>query len=191
MAIIQFNTKTVRRVPGTPAPGKRGFALFIAVVFMAVMLSFGLSLGSLGYKQQVLASSALASQHAFYAADTGLECALEADNQQNLFAYDTHNSPQQLVCDGHNTTIDSGPPTEPHCFNSNACKNQWVSTTRISLDSGTRCVDVTVYKPEPPKKNSPLKTYTYIFSQGYDVPCTTVANPGDARYVSRGIDIHY
>ena len=51
---------------------QRGFALLIAIIFMSVMLSFGLALGSLAYKQQVLASSAIQSQYAFYAADSAL-----------------------------------------------------------------------------------------------------------------------
>src|SRR5580658_7382511 len=81
---------------------QRGFALLIAVIFMSVMLSFGLALGALAYKQEVLASSAVESQYAFYAADAGLECALYADQVQNLFAYpatDPH-SPPTATCDG-------------------------------------------------------------------------------------------
>ncbi len=68
---------------------------------MSVMLAFGLALGSLSYKQQVLASSAVESQYAFYAADAGLECGLYADQQQNLFAYPQSNPPAAptAVCD--------------------------------------------------------------------------------------------
>src|SRR3989344_5216944 len=54
----------------------RGFALLIAVIFVSVVLALGLSLGSLGYKQQILASGGIQSQYAFYAADAALECAL-------------------------------------------------------------------------------------------------------------------
>ena len=60
---------------------QRGFALLVAVVFMSVMLSFGLALGSLSYKQQVLAGASVQSQYAFYAADAGLECALYEDQK--------------------------------------------------------------------------------------------------------------
>lgn len=157
---------------------QRGFTLLIAVIFMSVMLSFGLALGSLSYKQQVLASSAIESQYAFYAADAGLECALYADQKLDSFAYPppTPTSAPIMTCDGHNATsagIISYTPT------------QWIIVERLSLDSGTpRCVDVTVYKPNG------LGT-TYIFSQGYDVSCATVASPGGARFVARGINSHY
>ncbi len=160
---------------------QRGFALLIAVIFMSVMLSFGLALGSLGYKQEVLASSAIESQYAFYAADAGLECALYADQGQgqNIFAYTDYNgNPKSIMCDGTTFLVTQVQST-----------SQLVSTARLSLDSTTshpRCADVTIYKPAP---GSGLQTY--LFSQGYDISCDTVENPGSARFVSRGIDIFY
>ena len=158
-----------------------GFALLIAVIFMSVMLSFGLALGSLAYQQTVLSSSAVDSQHAFYAADAALECALYADQQQNLFAYANHDAPSQLACGVNSELIGSGLGT--NCYNTGSCLNKWVSNTRLSLDSDTRCADVTVYKPNGAGT-------TYIFSQGYDVPCATLGVSG-ARFVSRGLSTFY
>lgn len=152
----------------------RGFALLISVVFMSVMFLFGLALGSIGYKQQVLASSSVKSQYAFYAADAALECALYADQQENLFAYPPSDPPSAplMTCDGSVPVL--------------ATKSwpQWVVTSRISLDSGKRCADVAVYKPNG------VGT-TYIYAQGYDVPCATVAAPGDTRFVARGLSTRY
>ncbi len=161
---------------------QRGFALLISVIFMSVMLAFGLALASLAYKQQILAASATRSQYAFYAADAGLECALYADQKQTLFAYPTSvpSSAPTLVCDGINTVSASysNYPAAPGA--------QWIVRERLSLDSSTshpRCADVTVYKPNGLGQ-------TLIFSQGYDVPCSTVGD-SNARYVARGISIHY
>ncbi len=165
---------------------QRGFALLIAVIFMSVMLSFGLALGSLAYKQAVLASSAVESQYAFYAADAGLECALYADQQQipgGIFAYPPSNpgTAPAAICDG---TVATFPPSYPSGIISYT-GTQWVIANRFSLDSNTRCADVTVYKPNGVGSN-------YIFSQGYDVSCAMVAAPGaDGRIVSRGINIRY
>ncbi len=157
---------------------KRGFALLIAIIFMSVMLSVGLALSSLGYKQQVLASSAIESQYAFYAADAGLECALYADQQQNLFAY-----PQSFSAGAPPMTCDGFAPVSAAVLSHTS--TQWVVTERLLLDAGKRCADVTVYKPA-------LNTdTTYLFSQGYDVPCAVVANPAGARFVSRGLSAHY
>jgi len=157
---------------------KNGFALLVSVIFMSVMLTLGLALSSLGYKQQILASTAIRSQYAFYAADAGMECALYADQQQNLFDYESHSSsnpPQVITCDGASATQLS------YAYDA----TRLAVTERISLDSNTRCADVTVYKYD----SSPQ--ITYIFSQGYDVSCATVANPNGARFVSRGIGSRY
>ncbi len=163
---------------------KRGFALLISIIFMSVMLSFGLALGALGYKQAVLASSAVESQYAFYAADAGLECALYADQQQNKFAYQ---SPQPataplMACDGVSSTF---PPSFPNGIVSYT-GSQWILAERLSLDSGKRCADVTIYKPALGTNGT-----TYLFSQGYDVSCATVASPAGARFVARGLKARY
>lgn len=157
---------------------RRGFALFISVIFMSVMLSFGLALSALGYKQQVLASSAIESQYAFYAADAALECALYADQQLNLFKY-TSVEPSSAPA----MTCDNASPVFATIVSHTA--TQWVVRTRLSLDLGRRCADVTVYKP------APGSGITYLFSQGYDVSCATVNAPNGARFVSRGEGTHY
>ncbi|MBU6388706.1 hypothetical protein KGQ72_02455 [Patescibacteria group bacterium] len=159
---------------------QRGFALLIAVIFMSVMLSFGLALGSLGYKQQVLASSAIESQYAFYAADAALECALYADQQLNLFVLPATqpSSAPPIPCDGSSVPYASS-------VISYTAGSKWVVAERLSLDSGKHCADVTVYKPAPGMGT------TYLFSQGYDVSCATVGAPNGARFVSRGESSHY
>src|SRR5450759_3445707 len=105
----------------------RGFALLIAVIFMSVMLSFGLALGSLGYKQQVLASGAIESQYAFYAADAALECALYADQQLGTFTYQSSPAPAPPLSCGSATTV-PGTPTRP--------TGKWILTYRLSYDNG-------------------------------------------------------
>ncbi len=162
---------------------QRGFTLLIAVIFMSVMLAFGLALSSISYKQQVLASAAIESQYAFYAADAGLECALYADQKQNLFAYQsTSPSPAPAAqCDNQTPVSAFDTCTSSLC----------IATNRFLLDSGTRCVDITIYKPNPTNV-TPAITSTYIFSQGYDVSCATVnSSPTGARIVTRGINIRY
>lgn len=156
---------------------QRGFTLLIAVIFMSVMLAFGLALGSLSYKQQVLASSAIESQYAFYAADAALECALRADqSSENIFAHppsDPGVAPT-VSCDG------SGPISSSYQWVS----DRWSVTNRLQLDSDKRCADITVYKPD--------NGVAYIFSQGYDVSCATLASPETgARIVTRGINVQY
>ena len=162
---------------------QRGFALLVAVIFMTVMLTFGLSLGALSYKQAVLASGAQESQYAFYAADAGLECALYADQQSGAFIYplsDPGVAPS-MSCDGIPALSAS------EVWNT----AYWVVTERLSLDSGTthpRCADVTIYKYKDAQANG---TTSYLYSQGYDVSCGEVASSNNPRIVSRGINVHY
>jgi len=144
---------------------------------MSVMLAFGLALGSLSYKQQVLASSAVQSQYAFYAADAGLECALYADQQQNLFAYTS-----DMSAPAPSLTCDALAPLSASVVSHTV--GQWIVFNRLSLDSNRRCADVTIYKPNGAGT-------TYLFSQGYDVSCATVASPQGTRFVARGLNAHY
>ncbi len=166
----------------------RGFALLVAVVFMSVMLAFGLALASLAYKQQVLASSAIQSQYAFYAADAALECALYYDQELNYFAYpgeeETPTSAPLMQCDGTDAEY---PPLVPDGIATPPNGTQWVITERLSLDSGKRCADVTLYK----LNGSQPGLFNYIFAQGYDVSCSVVANPAGARFTARGISVRY
>lgn len=164
---------------------QRGFALLIAIIFMSVMLTFGLALGSLAYKQQILASSAIESQYAFYAADGALECALYADQQASAFTpYPSINPPVSSVasigCDGSSSAPE----------NSSWTPARWIINYRIPLDSLTpypRCADVTVYKYSAPQ---PGGVTTYLFSQGYDISCAMIGSTG-VRFSSRGISAHY
>ena len=177
-----------------PTHYSRGFALLVAIIFMSVMLAFGLALASFAYKQSVLATSAVQSQYAFYAADAGLECALYADQgeNQNLFAYPTEEPPPTSVpkinCDGIEASYH---PEAPGGIATPPNGTQWVIAERLSLDSGLRCADVTIYK----LNGSQAGQYNYIFSQGYDVSCDTVRDASlgltVARFVARGISVRY
>lgn len=164
-------------------PHKRGITLLVSIVFMAVVLAVALALGSIAYKQQTLASDARDSIYAFYAADIGLECALYADQQQNLFAYPASApaSPPFFTC-GNAAPVSSPPP-----FTYTA--NLLTFTNRYALDSNTHCVDVTVYKYSAPQ--APNGLTTYLFSQGYNVSCDSLNASTPPRTVSRGISIHY
>ncbi|MFZ1075492.1 MAG: hypothetical protein WAN50_03910 [Minisyncoccia bacterium] len=163
---------------------KKGFALLIAVIFMSVMLALGLALGSLAYKQEVLASTAVLSQYAFYAADAALECALDADQQLNYFAYSNYpNLPQSMTC--------GGASPDPHYFSSSKSGSTWIiKEWRIPINSG--CADVTIYKyPSGYVDASGKARSADIFSQGYSTSCATVDAPNGARFSSRGLKVHY
>ena len=166
---------------------QKGFALLIAIIFMSVMLALGLGLGSLAYKQTVLASTAIESQYAFYAADAALECAFYYDQQKNLFVFPTPQpgSAPVMQCDVTNATFPAAYPTGIVSY---IAGTKWVITERLSIDSLTthpRCADITISKPKQGTGT------TYIFSQGYNISCAQLAAPGDMRFVTRGLKASY
>lgn len=171
------NTITQLRIMNSHDSANQGFALLVAVIFMAVMLTFGLALGSLAFKQSKLTGTAIESQYAFYAADSALECVLYADQQLDSFNFNNFVKNQKdpsITCDGSSTatsvTVAGGA--------------QLIATARLSLDGGIHCADVSIYKPK-----SSTGT-TYLFSQGYNVSCQTVA-AGSSAIVARGLEAQY
>lgn len=157
---------------------KRGYALIVSLIVMSVMLSFGLSLGALAYKQQILSSGAIESQYAFYAADAALECALYADQQNpETFDYASHSliiHPGVITCNGVAATEVAG----SYVYDSVSATPHLSVTDRVDLGV-KQCADVTVYKYATGQ--------TVIYSQGYDVSCAVVTTPGNQRIISRGV----
>src|SRR4051812_30828309 len=79
-------------------PRQRGFTLLIAIILSSVVLTVGLSLLDVAYKQVVLSSTAKQSQVAFYNADSALECALYYDQKFNAFDYTAPANQSSLTC---------------------------------------------------------------------------------------------
>lgn len=92
--------------------GQRGFTLLLAALISAIVLSLASALFSIAKKQVTLASLSQQSQYAFYAADTGAECALYWDIRYGYFGTVTPTSAQILA------TSPAAPPqtpTPPQC----------------------------------------------------------------------------
>jgi hypothetical protein len=162
--------------------GNRGFALLIAVVFMSVMLSIGLSLGSIGYKQAVLAQNALESQYAFYAADGGLECVLFQAQQRDRFSYTLTSAPS-FTCNNQGTYNGVAGTLGTSYIGNNQYKSFQYRFELLTNPTDVRCVDISVYVPPNPTLT------TYLFSQGYSTKCSTVEANG--RFSTRGIQAYY
>lgn len=64
----------------------RGFTLLLAVLISGILLALGFALFNIASKELLLSSVGRDSQFAFYAADSGIECALYWDAKQDAFA---------------------------------------------------------------------------------------------------------
>ncbi len=155
-----------------------GIALLIAVIFTSVVLMIGLTLGSLGYKQVLLASTEEASQNAFYAADAALECVLYADQQQVAFQGGTGGLPGgSIKCNGSNVTFSAPTVSTQGSFS----WNKYVM--KMNNLGSNICAKVVVYKTQ----STDTGNTTYLFSSGYDnANCDT-----SSRATVRGIDMQY
>ncbi len=84
----------------------KGFTLFIATIVMGTLLLITAGITSLAVKQAFISSSGRESQAAFYAADTGMDCALYWDVNNdggNDSAFSTSSAPSTITCDGNPT----------------------------------------------------------------------------------------
>jgi Tfp pilus assembly protein PilX len=73
---------------------QKGFTLFVSLVLASTLLLIATGVVNLALKQSLISSSGKESQLAYYAADTGMECALfwdvkNPDGEQSAFATST------------------------------------------------------------------------------------------------------
>lgn len=148
---------------------EKGFTLFVAILITGTLLLISMAIISLSVKEAFLSSSARESQYAFYAADTGTECALYWDvsspNGYSAFGTSTNSI---IYCLG----------SYPSITRSAIVNNNGTSTFRITFPSEPYCADVSVAKTS--------NGGTKIESFGYNT-CVE-SNP---RRVQRAVRVTY
>ncbi len=170
---------------------KNGMTLFIAVVIMSILLFISFAVINIAVKGSLFASSGRNSQFAFYAADSGVECAIYWDSKPvtgSAFATSTNGSP--ISCAGYDNISTgqaiSGSSTAITLIGNGGSANP-TSVFGFALDKGANPVDgcaiVTVKKYYD---GSPLVLKTYIKSRGYNT-----CDIGNPRRVERGVEVTY
>lgn len=81
-------------------PLQKGFTLLFAALAGSLLFSAGIAIANLAVRELALSSAGRESQFAFYAADTGAECALYWDMQEGIF----DGSPVLFNCVGRDIT---------------------------------------------------------------------------------------
>ncbi len=167
---------------------QKGIAIFIAVVVVSSLMLIALAISDLSYKEQLISTSARDSRIAFYAADSGAECALFHDlkggaNSTFFFPIDMSSFPDQFTCGGAETN----PTTQDNSSGS--------VTTTFHFDlSGDVESCAIVHVTKESDGNGGIATH--IESRGYNNTCTVSAGgtPGvadGARNLERSIKIDY
>ncbi len=151
----------------------QGIAIYISVIVTATLILVSFAIISLALKQIVISSASRDSQAAFYAADSGVECALYWDLKNSgvsLFATSTGN--QTLNCNNVSAAVTK---------TVNGGTGVGTSTFSFTFLPDPFCVNVWVIK----SYNGPdLKTK--IESRGYN-SCSA----SNARRVERAIQASY
>lgn len=169
----------------------KGFAILFAVLTASLLLSIGLSIFSLTIKELALSSSGRESTFAFYAADSGGECAhywdtvgaLQAGDPSPFSAESGELSP--ISC-GTNPIVlsQSSTPPDPE-------SGATTVTTAFGMDvddANHYCAAVTV--TEVVNSDESIAS-TEIDSRGYNICSGSTPTYTDPNLVERGLELNY
>ena len=159
---------------GAKAP--RAFTLLLAVLIASVLIALGSAIFDIVSKEITLSSSGRESQFSFYAADTGIECALYWDLNSNVFSTTTVPA-SQVTCGGIPATTTSKTITNPGTM-SEQLKAQFTFTIG-GVDQNRPCATVILTRTYYP-------TRTILESYGYNT-----CNNANALQLERAIRVVY
>ncbi len=165
---------------------KKGIAILFAVLAIGLILGIGVAINSLTLKELLLSSIGKQSQVAFYAADTGAECARYWDIKHSSFSQvdDTTGASktESIICAGQTLSV-AGSQN-----NTSNSVDEVDTRFRFDIDSPTGflpqysyCADVSVQK-------SLSDGQMHIVSHGYNLPCGASYS---SRKVERAVDLTY
>lgn len=170
--VLGFLQPTTNRRLST---GSRGFTLLLAALVSSIVLSLGAAIYQIAVKEVALSRLGRDSQLAFYAADTGAECALYWDVR---YAYFATSAPATVVapdprCNGQTLTTSGRAATYPY-------------TMRFTFEPNGFCTDVTVTKSIDGATNALTTT---VHADGLSTTCATRAINTNA--LQRSVELHY
>jgi hypothetical protein len=145
---------------------KSGFAILYSVLIASILLSIGLAIFNITIKELLFSSLGKESQLAFYAADTGVECALYWDFASIEGAFSTSSS-SSIEC--ANTIIP----------NMGGQGYGYTNQFTLNLTPESYCTEVSVTKFESPAE-------TVIEARGYNI-----CDGNSSRRVERAIKVTY
>lgn len=143
-----------------------GFVALFTVLLASVILAMAVGISNISLKQIVLSASASDANKSFYAADSGIECALFNDLRATPNPFSTNAA--NMTCGGSIIALSEPLPG--------------ISTFSLDLatESGLSCANVTVDKTD-------LLGGTKITSKGINGACGTTS----PRLVERAIEVTY
>ena len=155
----------------------KAFVLLFAVVISSIILAIALGVANISLKEINFGTSARDANDAFFAADTGAECALYYDRSDNNAFKETTNEgegsvPLIMTCAGSKISFINKPPP-------------WSFVISGLGSTGQSCAKVTVSKD-----NTSILTTTTIISKGYNVGDKNCSSSNPNR-VERELEVTY
>ena len=148
---------------------ERGFTILLAALVASLVLALGIAVFSIAQKELILSSTGRNSQLAFYAADTGAECALYSDMRHSAFDPALPVSP--ITCDANSAiTVSHGDLAS------------YPISYKFSFDPNGYCVQVTLTK-------NTVHPRTRIHADGFSVACADIA--ASTRSLQRSVELTY
>lgn len=148
-----------------------GFTLLLAALIASIVLVLGASIFGIAQKELMLSSIGRDSQFAFYAADTGAECALYWDIRHQYFAPVTPSITP--TCDSESLSTSGHSSVYPY-------------TVTFQFEPNGYCVDVAVGKSINASTGA---VNTTIQADGFSTGCALIAtNP---RTLQRSVELAY
>lgn len=183
-----------------PYQTQRGSTLFYAILISGVFLVVALGLSNVATQQSQFASFTRDSQTAFYAADTGIECALYWDyvhTDAPVFPTTDTQTTRDFTCINYTIhSVDKGLDYEVDADSSST----WTYATTtfwMPMEDGNNnvpCTEVEVGKYE---HNATGNTKTIIIARGYNIADNKAsyprcdAAPLQSRRVQRALQVQY
>ncbi len=174
---------------------KKGVALFIAVIAVSALMIIAAAISDIAFKEQTISYSGRDSKVAFYAADSGMECALFYDlkgGNDGLFVFATSSGGVRTPTLSGCTMGASGNPIpitpRTQSISDAATTTFYFNVDSAPADSAKACVVVEVSKTLKPGGSISTK----IESRGYNNYCTGHAYPDEyARNLERSFRVNY
>jgi hypothetical protein len=124
-----------------------GFVLLFSLLISSILLATGLGISRLMIRQIAFASLSRESQVAFFAADSGLECALHWDNFGKFdLAEELETVPRKIYCNGE--TIEAGKPSIVKPTNEINCNPNQPPQNNIINGTNKSCFTFKISPPE-------------------------------------------
>jgi len=170
-----MKTKKIKKNKACPAKlqQSRGFVILFAVVISSILLAIALGVSDIAFREVKFGTSAKDANDAFFAADTGVECALYYDRfDKNVFIELESEISIPMICAGLPIALIG--TSSPWSFNV------------VKLGSNSRsCAKVTVSK-----NYESFPTLTTVISKGYNTGNNYCESP-DSNRVERELEVIY